>query len=144
MKTKNIVKVEDVKSYNRDGVEYYPFILTDETLDADFERISIAGIDTERFLKNPVALFQHESWSLPIGEWVNVSKDLSNRSLKADLKLNVIDPEQARIKRYLDAGLIKGASIGFRSFETEMETPDDETKEKLKNHWKSYIVKHTK
>jgi hypothetical protein len=48
------------------------FIICDNTLNRKGWKLLVEGIDTEGFLKNPVCVVQHNTWSVPVGKWKNL------------------------------------------------------------------------
>ena len=92
------------------------FTISTEDVDRDGDIIKADGIDTSDYLKNPVVLFAHDSTSLPIG--VSLKLYRSNKQTKAVVLFfdDTIDKTGTSdtIFRFVKAGGIKGASIGFR------------------------------
>lgn len=101
------------------------FVLTDESLDADSERVLIDGVDLTRFEGNPVMLYNHirsaSSWYgdqpdtraiLPIGRWENIRKQ--RKRIVADAYIDFNDEFAAKIGNKVRDGVINAVSIGFR------------------------------
>ena len=96
------------------------FILTDDSVDRDYERVLITGLKTDNFEKNPIMLYQHRQdsyWTgkeapLPIGFWKNISK--SGNQITAEPEFN--DTELAQqVKALVEHGTLNACSIGFRA-----------------------------
>lgn len=90
-----------------------PFVLLDETTLTNGARVLIAGVRTEQFEKNPVALYMHDDWSMPVGLWENVRKE--NGRLLADFAPDYDDPDP-QVKRLIgkvERGIIRMASPGL-------------------------------
>jgi phage head maturation protease len=100
------------------------FILSDESVNSYGFRILTAGINLQQFKKNPVMLFNHRSWgenySGPIGKWENIR--VEDNKLMADAIFDENDELAQKIKLKVEGGFIKGASIGFSTIETSVET----------------------
>ena len=86
-------------------------MLTDETVNCYGFRVLTGGISRERFLKNPVMLYSHDSMVLPIGRWENLREEEGR--LLADAVFDGEDPFAREIERKVDEGLIRCCSIGF-------------------------------
>lgn len=81
----------------------------DSVADAHGTRILVAGIDTARYLKNPVVLVQHDTDSLPIGRAVRLWVEGSR--LVAELEFDPGDAYAAEINRKLLEGYLNAFSI---------------------------------
>lgn len=114
------------------------FVLTDESLDADSERIIAEGIDLTRFEANPVMLYNHirsvSSWFsntpdtrsiLPIGNWQNIRKQ--RKRIVADAYIDFDDEFAAKVGNKVRNGIINAVSIGFRPLAWS-DAPDDMVK----------------
>lgn len=89
------------------------------TIDGHGERVMVDGMDISRYQKNPVLLFQHDGWSVPVGTAKNLTK--------ADGKL-YFSPEfdddgemGSTLKEKYEKGVMKGFSVGFKTVETSEE-----------------------
>jgi len=119
------------------------FVLSDESIDADMERMKIGGIDLSRFKNNSTMLFMHRNGDFPIGTWNRIKK--GGGQLVATPVFFEEDDEALRIQKYVEAGILKAASIGFMSIETVSEEPPEEYKEMLKKYyWRDTITVHKK
>jgi HK97 family phage major capsid protein/HK97 family phage prohead protease len=61
-----------IKTAHRKEASSDEWILSDDSEDRVGDVIDASGWELENFKKNPVALFAHDSGSLPIGKWENV------------------------------------------------------------------------
>lgn len=86
------------------------FVLHDETINTHGFRMLTAGANLEEFRKNPVMLWSHENWDLPIGRWENIRVEGSQ--ILADANFDLKDPKAAEIARKVEAGYIKACSVG--------------------------------
>lgn len=92
------------------------FVLSDESVDRMGDIIMSDGWDVQAFSRNPIALFNHNS-SFPIGRWKNLRTE--NKMLRAHLEL-APEGTSARIdeiRKLVDAGILRAASVGFRPVE---------------------------
>lgn len=69
-----------------------------------------AGVNLEEFRKNPVMLWSHDNWELPIGRWENIR--IEGTRILADANFDLKDPKAAEIARKVKDGYIKACSIG--------------------------------
>ena len=51
------------------------FILLDGSTTTKDVCVSVDGVDTTQFEKNPVMFYQHNDWNMPVGKWENVRKE---------------------------------------------------------------------
>src|SRR5215475_230115 len=94
------------------------FILSDATPDRFGDIVVPHGWQFANFMRNPIALFNHDS-SFPIGKWKNVR--VEDEALRGDL---VLAPSgtSARIdelRRLIDAGILRAVSVGFKPIESK-------------------------
>lgn len=93
------------------------FVMSAETSDSYGDIVVQAGIDTKvRFEANPVALFGHRSWDMPVGEWKDVRTVRgSPRRTEGTLVFQKegVDDVADRVARNVQSGNLKAASIGF-------------------------------
>lgn len=92
------------------------FVMSAETEDRDGDIIMQDGLDTLAFMSNPVALYVHNSWGLPVGKWENVQK-IAGRPKRTEGDC-VFDPEGIdddcdAVAAKVKIGTIRMCSIGF-------------------------------
>lgn len=92
------------------------FVLSDETYNSHECRIKTAGIDLERFKKNPVMFLNHDHDEI-IGRWENIR--VEGVKLLADAVFDTRNPKGAEIQRQVNEGFIRSVSVGIISIETE-------------------------
>jgi HK97 family phage prohead protease len=85
--------------------------ITTESLDRDHDRISVDGLKTDSFLKNPVVLFGHDYHELPVGRATELLKETDR--IRARWKWLEGDPLASRVRNAWDQGIIQATSIGF-------------------------------
>lgn len=98
------------------------FVMSAETEDRYRDIVVQAGIDTTHFEKNPVALFGHRSWDMPIGTWSDLRMvKASPRRTEGKLTFSAegTDDMADRTARNVKAGVLKACSIGFRPRQVE-------------------------
>ena len=87
------------------------FVLSDESLNSHGTWVKTSGINLERFKKNPVMLWSHDSAFPPIGKWENLR--IEGDKLLADAVFDKDDALAQAFKRKVESGLLKACSIGF-------------------------------
>lgn len=104
------------------------FTMSAEIEDRDRDIVIQEGISTDEFLKNPVALLAHNSWSLPIGSWSDVAKNLTGRPKRMEGTLTLVKGDEMadRVAVHIGAGSLRACSIGFTPKVIERrEVPED-------------------
>lgn len=85
-------------------------VLHDESVNTYGFRMLTSGANLEEFRKNPVMLYNHDDWSMPIGRWENIR--VEDDKIIADPVFDLKDAKAAEIARKVEEGFIKAASIG--------------------------------
>ena len=100
------------------------FVLSDATPDRFGDIVEPKGWQTDAFLKNPIALFNHDK-SFPIGRWENLKS--GDKDLRAHLVLapKGTSARHDEIRRLIEAGILRASSVGFRPIEFESIDPND-------------------
>lgn len=86
------------------------FVVSTGTLDAHGERINVDGINLKDFKQNPVILWGHDGFNLPIATATKVWKEAGK--LMARAKFILEDEFAAKVYDYLVKGYLKAVSIG--------------------------------
>ena len=98
------------------------FVMSDDSLDRDFERFDSSGWDLKPFKKNPVLLWGHDRSRPAIGlvekTRVKETRLLGNPTFDED------DPFAMAVSKKVDKRIIRSGSVGF--FPTKIEFNDDE------------------
>jgi phage head maturation protease len=108
------------------------FVASDESVDRDGDIVSVDGWELGNYMKNPVVLYGHDYWSLPVGKAVKVEADKRARQLIADVKFPTVaelasDPAMPSdhalmvdgIYHMARLGLLNTVSVGFRGLDYE-------------------------
>jgi len=95
------------------------FVMSDATQDRMGDVIEPSGWVLESFLRNPVALFSHDSEKLPIGTWKDVR--IEGRRLVGRLALAAKGTSQRidEIIALVRQKILNAVSVGFRPLERE-------------------------
>lgn len=86
------------------------FVVSTNDLDAHGERIDVEGIDFKDFKKNPVVLWGHEGWSLPIARATKIWKE--NNKLMAKALFDMSDDFAVKVYNKIKDGFLNAVSIG--------------------------------
>lgn len=86
------------------------FVVSTNALDAHGERIDVDGIDLKDFKKNPVVLWGHNGFDLPIATAKKVWKE--GRKLMARAEFYLDDEFSAKVYDYIVKGRLRAVSIG--------------------------------
>lgn len=95
------------------------FILSDESVNSHGFIVKTNGIDTSRFAKNPIMLYNHSREQGIIGRWENIRVEGSQ--LLADAVFDENDALGAMIKTKVETGFINSVSIGIENIEDSVE-----------------------
>lgn len=86
------------------------FVVSTNALDAHGERINVDGIDIKDFKKNPVVLWGHDGFNLPIAKATKVWKE--SGKLMARAKFYLKDDFARKVYDYILDGYLNAVSIG--------------------------------
>lgn len=95
------------------------FTLSDESVNSYGTRVLTSGIDLSRFRTNPVMFYGHDRTKLPIGRWEDIR--VENGVLTANPVFDSEDTFAQEVRRKVEKGFLKAASIGFDVIETSDE-----------------------
>lgn len=98
----------------------YTFVLSDESVNSHGTWVKTSGISFERFLKNPVMLWSHDSAFPPVGKWENLR--VEGDKLFADAVFDESNEFAKSLKTQVENGFLKACSIGFyaKAFSADM------------------------
>lgn len=98
-----------------------PYVILDSSVLTNGMRILVDGVDISQFQKNPVMLYDHNDWQLPIGKWENVRKE--NGMILADAILDYEDKDERtqQIIGKVERGFLNACTAGL----AELEASDD-------------------
>ena len=95
-----------------DKPERYPFVMSMATPDGAHDIVE-QGWMLERFMQNPIGLYNHNSWDFPVGKWENVR--VEGGMLRGDFVPTPVEGHERAIivAGLLKAGTLRAASVGF-------------------------------
>lgn len=93
------------------------FVMSAEVEDRDRDIVVQAGLNTDGFAANPVALWAHSGRSFPVGTWTDIEKVLGGRPKRTEGTLKLVseggDEIADRLAFHLGEGTVRACSIGF-------------------------------
>jgi hypothetical protein len=98
-----------------------PYVVLDSSVLTNGMRVMVAGVDISQFEKNPVMLYDHNDYQLPIGRWENVRKENDMILADAILDYDDTDKEVQRIIGKVERGFLKACTAGL----VDLEASDD-------------------
>lgn len=98
------------------------FVMSDDSLDRDFERFDTAGWDLKKYKKNPVLLWSHDRSIPAIGKMEKVR--VKDNRLLGNPVFDPNDELAIKLAGKVQTGIIKSGSVGF--FPSKIEFNDDE------------------
>lgn len=113
IKNKEIIE----KASSNDG--RFEVVMSTNARDRSGEIVLQEGIDTRNYEKNPVVLFAHNYYDLPIGRVEEIIKESDKTIAKGVFVSKEINPKAQQIRKLYDAGIMKAVSIGFIPLEYE-------------------------
>lgn len=106
------------KVHSDAGQQGMEFILSDATADRYDDSIVAEGWDLRNFVRNPIALFNHNP-DQPIGKWEKLL--VKDGALRGHLQIapKGTSARIDEIRALIDAGILRAVSVGFRPIESE-------------------------
>src|SRR3990167_11453697 len=86
------------------------FVISTDDWDSYGERILPEGIDFKDYKKNPVVLYAHDGFNLPIAKTTKIWQE--GKKTMARAMFNMADNFPAKVYQYILDGFINAASIG--------------------------------
>ena len=117
------------KKIDESGKTWYKFLVSENNIDPAGDRIHPSGILTNRYLANPVVLYNHDH-SQTIGISV---LDLTENQLIGWAWFDEITEISKQVKLQIEAGTLNAASIGLQILESSERLPTAEEKIAIQN-----------
>lgn len=116
---KNLVKLFKTKAASIDESKYQAtFVISDESTDRQGEIIKQDGWKLDNYLQNPVVLFGHDSYDLPIGKTVDIYTEGDKTYAVIEFAAAIYD-KAATIWEMVKGGILRTVSVGFINEEYE-------------------------
>lgn len=110
--TKHAKFISEIKSVDETNGTF-EVVASIQNVDRDGDVILIDGIDITNYLKNPVILFGHDYWSLPIGCALEVIKGDGKMIVKGKFASGEANPFAQQVRKLYDEKILFAVSIGF-------------------------------
>jgi len=86
-------------------------VVTTSSLDRHGENIITSGIDTSQYMQNPVVLYGHDYYGLPIGKTLKLTEQKTKMKARFQLATDIL-PFAKTVYDMVKAGYINAVSIG--------------------------------
>ncbi len=93
----------------------HDFIVCDNTVNRYGWRLLVAGIELDGFLKNPVCLVQHFTYSMPVGKWKNLR--VEGEELKGTVEFDRNDEDAVKLYWKYKDGFMNAVSLNILPIE---------------------------
>lgn len=107
MHIKSYGQIEKATKLQEGEVE---FVVSTNAWDSHGERIDIEGINLKDYMKNPVVLWGHDGFNLPIAKTTKIWKE--GNKLMARAKFYLKDDFPRKVYQYIMDDMLKAVSIG--------------------------------
>lgn len=97
----------------------FEVVITTENVDRMGEVIKVDGWDLEHYMKNPVVLWGHSHYDLPIGVCTSIEKIEGKLIAKGKFAPEDANPMGQYCRRLYDLGILRATSVGFIEKERE-------------------------
>jgi len=91
----------------------FEVVITSEDVDRYGEIVAADGIDITAYMQNPVVLWGHSHFTLPIGICTDIRREGTKTIAKGRFAPEAANPFAQQIRRLYDAGIVRATSIGF-------------------------------
>lgn len=97
----------------------FEVVITTENVDRMGEVIKSDGWDIDNYMKNPVVLWGHDHYALPIGVCTSIDKQDGKLIAKGKFAPEDANPQGQHCRRLYDLGILRATSVGFIEKERE-------------------------
>jgi HK97 family phage prohead protease len=122
---KYFLNIKSIKSVDTQDTtqekKVWRIIASSESVDRAGDKILLSAWDLKNFLKNPIILFGHDSWSLEnaIGKAIYI--EITDKELIIDVVFSETNSKGQTVEAMLQEGMSLGASVGYIEKESKME-----------------------
>ena len=128
-----------IKALGAEGSRLVEFIITDDSVDRENDVIAVDGWELENYKANPVVLWAHDHYSVPIARSVSLYRaDKQLRSMCEFLEREVM-PFSYMVYQLYVKGFMNAVSVGFKP----MEYTFDETRKYGINFYKQELLEYS-
>jgi hypothetical protein len=115
------IKAAITKTKETKGSGRFRVVISTDDLDRHGESVDQNGLDIERYMENPIVLWGHEHWSMPVGITESVSRDTVTREGKTIIRTIAegyfvtadINPMGPQLAAAYNAKVVTKTSIGM-------------------------------
>lgn len=101
----------DIKEAGEAGT--FEVVASTESVDRQGEIVMQDGIDINNYMLNPVILFGHDYWSLPIGKAIEIVRQAGKTVVRGVFASAEANPLAQQVRKLYEEGILKAVSIGF-------------------------------
>ena len=109
------------KTKESKGSGRFRVVISTDDLDRHGESVDQNGLNIEKYMENPIVLWGHEHWSMPVGVTESISRDTVERDGKTVIRTIAegyfveadINPMGPQLARAYEAKVVTKTSIGF-------------------------------
>ena len=91
----------------------FEVIASSESVDRQGEIVVQEGIDIKNYMQNPVILFGHDYWSLPISKATEIVRQAGKTVVRGVFASAEANPLAQQVRKLYEEGILKAVSIGF-------------------------------
>lgn len=128
--------LDEQKEISDSEILRHRFVLSSDAIDRDFEQVLVKGIQLKNFKENPMMYWMHKTWDgIPIGLWddLKVEKRGDKNFLLGTTDYNMENEDAQMVSKFVEAGYLRMASIGFIALANEKIDPPEEFAEVVRN-----------
>jgi HK97 family phage prohead protease len=109
-----ILKAYSVEKAIDEGARTIGFTISTADVDRENDTVAIDGWDFANYLKNPVVLWCHDYWSLPVGAALSIGIEADRVKSVAKFTEREENPLGDMVFRLYAKGFLHAVSVGFR------------------------------
>ena len=118
--------VADTKAADEEDTGTFEVIASTAAVDRHGEIVSQDGWDIENYLKNPIILWGHDYWSLPIGIATGVKVENDQLIITGKFASAEANPFAQQVRRLYDEKIVRATSVGFINRKYEYDEDQDQ------------------
>lgn len=131
----------ELKSFD-DEKRSFEAIASSEAIDRDGDILTLDGWDFKNFKKNPVLLWAHDAYSLPIGKVADVWIDGKFMKFRPEFMSKELNPFAEQVYQMYKAGFLRSFSVRFDPSKWEDITPEKTPKQgEIVRYGRRYLKK---
>lgn len=112
--------VENTKAATDSGS--FEVIISTADIDRQGESVSQSGWELDNYLKNPIVLWGHDYYSLPIGICTSINIVNGQLVARGQFAPEEANPFAQQVRRLYDLKIVRATSVGFIAKETDNKT----------------------